>query len=46
VTIDIEDASMLVDFEAIYIVDDNNPYPALLEIDWATDMNSVVNLKK
>ena len=27
-------------------MDDNNPYPALLGIDWATDMNGVINLKK
>ena len=30
----------------IDIVNDSNPYPALLEIDWATDMNGVINLKK
>ena len=30
----------------IEIVDDNNPYPVLLGIDWATDMNGVINLKK
>ena len=33
ITMDIEGASMLVDFEVIYIVDDNNPYPVLLGID-------------
>jgi len=38
--------SALADFEVIEIVDDNNPYPALLGIDWATDMNGVINLKK
>ena len=43
---DIEGASVQVDFEVIEIVDDNNPYPMLLGIDWATDMNSVINLKK
>jgi len=45
VTIDIEGASTLDDFEVIEIVDENNPYPALLGIDWATDMNGVINLK-
>ena len=30
----------------IEIVDDNNPYPVLLGIGWATDMNGVINLKK
>ena len=43
---DIEGASALADFEVIEIVDDNNPYPALLGSDWATDMNGVINLKK
>ena len=31
--VDIERASMQADFELIEIVDDNNPYPALLGID-------------
>jgi len=34
------------EFEVIEIVDDNNPYPAVLGIDWAIDMNGVINLKK
>ena len=46
VTVDIEGTSALEDFEVIEIVDDNNPYPALLGIDWAIDMNGVINLKK
>ena len=46
ITADIEGASALVDFEVIEIVDDNNPYPALLGIDWATNMNGVINIKK
>jgi len=33
ITVDIKGASVLVDFEVIEIVDDNNPYPALLGID-------------
>lgn len=45
-TIDIEGASALANFEVIKIVDDNNPYPALLGIDWTTDMNGIINLKK
>ncbi len=39
-------ANALEDFEVIEIVDDRNPYPVLLEIYWATDMNWVINLKK
>ena len=46
VTVDIEEASALDEFEVIEIVDDNNPYPTLLGIDWAIDMNWVINLKK
>lgn len=44
--VDIEGASALVDFEVIGIVDDRNPYPALHGIDWATNMNGVINLKR
>jgi len=46
VTVDIEGASTQMDFEVIEIIDDNNPYPALLGINWANDMNGVINLKK
>lgn len=46
VTVDIEGASVQADFEVIEIFDDSNPYPTLLGIDWATDMNGVINLKK
>jgi len=46
VTLDIEGTNALVDFEVIEIVDENNPYITLLGIDWATDMNGVINLKK
>jgi len=46
VIVDIEGESMQTDFEVIEIMDDSNPYPALLGIDWATDMNGVINPKK
>ena len=45
ITVDIEGASALTYFEVIKIFDDNNPYPMLLGIDWATNMNRVINLK-
>lgn len=45
VTVDIEVASTLVDFEVIEIVDDSNPYLALLGIDWAFDMDVIINIK-
>lgn len=44
--VDIEGASVLVDFKVIEIVDDRNPYLALLGIDWAIDLNGVINLEK
>jgi len=46
VTVDIEGTSTQTNFEVIEIVDDSNTYPTLLGIDWATDMNGVINLKK
>ena len=46
VTVDTKGASMLDEFEVIEIVDDNNPYPVLLGIDWAIDMNGFINLEK
>ena len=46
ITVDIEGASALADFEVIEIVDDSNPYPVLLGIDWANNMNGVINLKE
>ena len=36
----------MADFEVIEIIDDNNPFPALLGIDWAFDNLAVTNLKK
>ena len=33
-------------FEVIYIVDDMNPYPTLLGIDWAIDNQTTINFKK
>ena len=44
--IDIKGASVLADLKVIHIFDDNNPHPMLLGIDWATNMNGVINLKK
>lgn len=36
----------MADFEVIEIIDDNNPYPVLLGVYYAIDMNRVINLKK
>ena len=46
IMVDIEGASTLAYFEVIEIVDEINPYPTLVGIDWATNMNGVINLKK
>ena len=40
----IEGAGVLAEFEVIEIVYGRNPYHALLCIDWATDMNRLINL--
>ena len=44
--VDIEGVSTQMNFEVIEIVDDSNPYPTLLGIDWAMDMNGIINLKR
>ena len=46
VTVDIKGTSTQADFQVIEIINDSNPYPMLLGIDWDTDMNGVINLKK
>ena len=46
VTIDVKGLWTSVDFEVINIVDDTNPYPALLGIDWAIDNQIIINFKK
>ena len=44
--IDIDGVSTLADFEVIEIIDDNNPYLALLGIEWEMENAAVINLKK
>ena len=34
------------DFEFINIVDDTNPYPTVLGIDWEIDNQTIINFKK
>ena len=45
VPVDIDGVSTLADFEFIEIIDDNNPYLALLGIEWAIENDAVINLK-
>lgn len=44
VTVYIEGACAISNFEVIEIVDDSNPYPVWFGIDWAVYMNEVINL--
>ena len=46
VPVDIDGVCTVADFEVIEIIDDSNPYPALLGIEWALDNDAVINLKK
>ena len=46
VPVDIDGICTIANFEVIEIIDDNNPYPALLAIEWALDNDAVINLKK
>ena len=46
ISIDIYGVNTLAYFEFIEIIDDNNPYPALLGIEWAMENAVVINLKK
>ena len=44
--VDITGVRVLADFEIIEIVEEADPYPVLLGLDWAIDMGCVINLKK
>ena len=46
VPVDIAGVSTLADFEVIEIIDDSNPYLALLGIEWEMENATVINLKK
>ena len=46
VPIDIDGVNNLADFEVIELIDDSNPYPSLLGIEWAMENAAVINLKK
>ena len=35
-----------MDFEVINIVDDTNPYPVLLGIDWVMGNQNIINFKR
>ena len=44
--VDITGVKVWADFEVIQIVEDVDPYPMLLGLDWAIDMGGIINLKK
>ena len=46
ITVDIAGVKAQADFEIIEIVEDVDPYLALLGLDWAIDMGGIINLKK
>ena len=46
VLVDIDGVNTLAYFKVIEIIDDNNPYPALLGIEWEMENAAVINLKK
>jgi hypothetical protein len=46
VEIDFVGVKTIDDFEVIEIMEDKDPYPALLGIDWANENYAVINLKK
>lgn len=46
ITVDIYGASTWMDFEVIEIMDESSPYAMLLGINWAIDMNGVIDLKQ
>ena len=46
VTVGIEGVHTIATFEVIEIINDNNPYPALLGIYWEFGNMAIINLKK
>ena len=46
VLVDIDRVRTFADFEVIEIIDDSQPYPALLSIDWAISNMAVIDLKR
>lgn len=45
VVVDTAGVRVCADFEVIQIVDDADPYPVLLGLDWAIDMGGIINMK-
>jgi len=45
IIVDIDGTSTWMDFQIIEIMDESILYPVLVGIDWATNMNGVIDLK-
>jgi hypothetical protein len=45
VTVDLDGVHTKDDFKVIEIVDDTTPYPTFLNLDWAFDNQTILNLK-
>lgn len=46
ITMDIEGVCITTNFEVIEIVDDSNPYPTLLGLDWEFSNMAIINLNE
>ena len=46
VPVDLDGVCAVADFEFIELIDDSNPYPALLGIEWAMENAAVINFKE
>ena len=46
VPVEVEGLGTYVDLEVIDIVDDTNPYPTLLRIDWVIYNHTIINFKR
>ena len=44
--VEVEGLRTYANFEVIDIVDDTNPYPNILGIDWVIDNHTIINFKK
>ena len=44
--VNIDVVHSVIDFEVIEIVDDNQPYPTLMGLEWAFDNQAIINLKR
>jgi hypothetical protein len=46
VLVNIDGVCSVVEFEGIDIVDDSQPYPELMGLEWAFDNQEIINLKR